>query len=116
MAWLLVTEGHGSILSCVSGSGRWWCDVVVFFIPIERCLNATAYLSLVADHVRPLMNTVYLFSDGYLEQDNAQSSHLKLEFPLLQWPPQSPALNPLGRGGMEGSHNGCAANESAGTA
>ncbi len=28
-------------------------------VPIEHCLNTTAYLSIVADHVHPFMTTVY---------------------------------------------------------
>ncbi len=32
-------------------------------VPIEHCLNATAYLSIVADHVHPFMTTVYPSSD-----------------------------------------------------
>ncbi len=32
--------------------------------PIEHCLNATAYLSIVADHVHLFMTTVYSSSDG----------------------------------------------------
>ncbi len=32
-------------------------------VPIEHCLNATAYLSIVADHVRPFITTVYPSSD-----------------------------------------------------
>ncbi len=38
--------------------------------PIEDRLNATAYLSIVAEHVRPFMTTVYPSSDGYFQQDN----------------------------------------------
>ncbi len=38
-------------------------------VPIEHCLKATAYLSIVADH--PFMTTVYTSSDGYFQQDNA---------------------------------------------
>ncbi len=34
-------------------------------VPIEHCLNATAYLSIVADHVHPFMTTVYPSSDDY---------------------------------------------------
>ncbi len=34
-------------------------------VPIEHCLNATAYLSIIADHVYPFMTTVYPYSDGY---------------------------------------------------
>ncbi len=33
-------------------------------VPIVHCLNATAYLSIVADHVHPFMTTVYPSSDG----------------------------------------------------
>ncbi len=33
-------------------------------VPIEYCLNATAYLSIVADHVHPLITTMYPSSDG----------------------------------------------------
>ncbi len=39
-------------------------------VPIEHCLNATAYLSIVAD-VHPFMTTVYPSSDGYFQQYNA---------------------------------------------
>ncbi len=39
-------------------------------VPIEHSLNATAYLSIVADHVHPFMTTVYPSSDGYFQQDN----------------------------------------------
>ncbi len=40
-------------------------------VPIEHHLNATAYLSIVADHLHPFMTTVYPSSDGYFQQDNA---------------------------------------------
>ncbi len=33
-------------------------------VPIEHCLNATAYLSIVVDHVHPFMTTVYPSSDA----------------------------------------------------
>ncbi len=36
-------------------------------VPIEHRLNATAYLSIVADHVHPFMTTVYTSSDGYFQ-------------------------------------------------
>ncbi len=32
-------------------------------VPIEHCLNATAYLTIVADYVHPFMTTVNLSSD-----------------------------------------------------
>ncbi len=73
-------------------------------VPIEHRLNATAYLSIVADHVHPFMTTVHpssddyssrimqchkaqIISDWFLERDN--------EFTLLKWSPQSPDLNPI---------------------
>ncbi len=40
-------------------------------VPIEHPLNATAYLSIVADHVHPFMTTVYPSSDDHFQQDNA---------------------------------------------
>ncbi len=74
-------------------------------VPIEHCLNATAYLSIVADHVHPFMTTVYTSSDGYFQQDNAPCHKAQIisdwflehdnEFTLLKWPPQSPDLNPI---------------------
>ncbi len=39
-------------------------------VPIEDRLNATVYLSILADHVPPFMTTVYPSSDGYFQQDN----------------------------------------------
>ncbi len=55
------------------GSGwYWWCNGVgdIFFahlVPIEHRLNATVYLSIVADHVHPFMTTVY---PSYLKKSN----------------------------------------------
>ncbi len=73
--------------------------------PIEDCLNATAYLSIVAEHVRPFMTTVYPSSDGYFQLDNATCHKAQIisdwllehdnELNLLKWPPQSPDLNPI---------------------
>ncbi len=72
-------------------------------VSIEHRLNATAYLSIVADHVHPFMTTVYPSSDDYFQQDNAPCHKAQIisdwllvndnEFPLLKWPPQ-PDLNP----------------------
>ncbi len=73
-------------------------------VPIEHRLNATTYLSIVADHGHPFMTTVYPSSDGYFQQDNAPCDKAQIisvwflehdnEFTLLKWPPQSPDLNP----------------------
>ncbi len=74
-------------------------------VPIEHSLNATAYLSIVADHVHPFMTTVYPSSDGYFQQDNTPCHKVQIMsdwflehdngFTLLKWPPQSPDLNPI---------------------
>ncbi len=74
-------------------------------VPIEHRLNATAYLSIVADHVHLFMTTVYSSSDEYFQQDNAPCHKDQIisdwflehdhEFTLLKWPPQSPDLNPI---------------------
>jgi len=40
-------------------------------VPIGHRLNATAYLSIVSDHVHPFMVTMSPSSDGYFQQDNA---------------------------------------------
>ncbi len=40
-------------------------------VPIEHRLNTTAYLSIVADHVHPVLTTVYPSFDGYFQLDNA---------------------------------------------
>ncbi len=74
-------------------------------VPIDHRLNATVYLSIVADHVHPFMTTVYTSSDDYFQQDNAPCHKAQIisdwfleydnEFTLLKWPPQSPDLNPI---------------------
>ncbi len=97
-------------------------------VPIEHNLNATDYLSIIADHVHSFMTTVYPSSDGYFQQDNAPCHKAQIisdwflehdnEFTLLKWPPQSSQSNraPLGCGGTGDSHHGCAADKSAETA
>ncbi len=74
-------------------------------VTIEHRLNATAYLSIVADHIHPFMTTVYPSSDAYFQQDNAPCHKAQIisdwflehdnDFTLLKWPPQSPDLNPI---------------------
>ncbi len=74
-------------------------------VPIKHCLNTTAYLSIVADHVHAFMITVHSSSDGYFQQDNAPCHKAQIisdwfleydnELTLLKWPPQSPDLNPI---------------------
>ncbi len=90
--------------SCLVSIYSW--HTLVPLVPIEHCLNATAYLSIVADHVHPFMTTVYPSSDGYFQQDNAPCHKAQIisdwflehdnEFTLLKCPPLAPDLNPIG--------------------
>ena len=41
-----------------------------FMAHFNTSLNATAYLSIVEDHLYPFMATIYPFSNGYFQQDN----------------------------------------------
>ncbi len=96
-----VQAGGGGVM--VWGIFSW--HTLGLLVPIEHRLNATAYLSIVADHVHPFMTTVYTSSDGYFQQDNAPCHKAQiisdwfLEHDnvsiLLKWPPQSPDLNPI---------------------
>ncbi len=97
------------ILPCLNSSGWWWWfngwGIFSSLVPTEHRLNATAYLSIIADHVHPFMTTVYTSSDGYFQQDNAPCHKAQIisdwflehdnEFTLLKCPPQSPDLNPI---------------------
>ncbi len=79
---------RSSLVSTVQAGGGGVMVRVIFswhtlgpLVPIEHGLNATAYLSIVADHIHPFINTVYPSSDGYFQQDNApsqSSNHLRL--------------------------------------
>ncbi len=99
---LVSTVQAGGVGVLVWGIFSWHTLVLV---PIEHCLNATAYLSIVADHVQPFMTTVYTSSDAYFQQDNAPCHKAQIitdwflehdnEFTLLKWPPQSPDLNSI---------------------
>ncbi|KAG1925776.1 hypothetical protein F2P79_025309 [Pimephales promelas] len=74
-------------------------------VPIGHRLNATAYPSIVSDHVHPFMATMSPSSDGYFQQDNAPCHKAAIisnwflehdnELTVLKWPPQSPDLNPI---------------------
>ena len=96
-----VQAGGGGVM--VLGMFSW--HNLGLLVPTEHCLNAAAYLSIAADHVRPFMTTVYPSSDGYFQQDNApwHKAHIisnwflehDNEFTVLQCPPQSPDLNPI---------------------
>ncbi len=51
----MVQAGAGGVM--VGGIFYW--HTLGPLVPIEHCLNATAYLSIVADHIHPFMTTVY---------------------------------------------------------
>ncbi len=101
LVWMVQVGGGGGVLVC--GIFSWY--TLGPLIPIDHRLNATAYPSIVADHVHPFMTTVYPSSDGYFQQDNAPCHQAQIisdwflehdnEFTLLKWPPQSPDLNPI---------------------
>ncbi len=97
----MVQGGGGGVM--VSGIFSW--HTLGPLVLIEHRLNATVYLSIVAEHVHPFMTTVYPSSDGFFHPDNAPCHKAQLisdwflehdnEFTLLKWPPQSPDLNPI---------------------
>ncbi|KAG1931641.1 hypothetical protein F2P79_021521 [Pimephales promelas] len=111
--WKNVAWSESRFLLRHSDGWWWWCHGVGIFswhslgplVPIEHRCNATAYLSIVADHVHPFMTTMYPTSDGYFQQDNAPCHKAGIisdwflehdnEFAVLKWPPQSPDLNPI---------------------
>ncbi|KAK3549087.1 hypothetical protein QTP70_031342 [Hemibagrus guttatus] len=76
-------------------------------IHVDITLTRTTYLSIVADHVHPFMETVKGFPDGcgLFQQDNAPCHKAKMvqewfddhsnEFEV--WPSNSPDLNPIER-------------------
>ncbi len=55
----MVQAGGGGVM--VWGIFSWHTSGSL--VPIEHCLNATVYRSIVADHVHPFMTTVYPSSD-----------------------------------------------------
>ncbi len=63
---LTVQAGGGGVM--MWGIFSWHTQGAL--VQIEHCLNATAYPSIVADHVHPFKTTVYPSSDGYFQQDN----------------------------------------------
>jgi len=79
-------------MPCYHCAGWWWCNGVGMFswhtlgplVPIGHRLNATAYLSIVSDHVYPFMATMYP-SSGYFQQDNAQHRQVFESSPDIQY-------------------------------
>ena len=74
---------------------------------VNHNLNVIAHLSIAADHVHLFMATIFHLLMVSANMIISQSKdHLKLthehekEFSELQWPPQSPDLNPIEKFGM----------------
>ncbi len=59
----------------------------IFSWHTEHRLNATAYLSIIADHVHTFMTTVHPSSDGYFQQYNAPCHKAQIisDWFLEQW-------------------------------
>lgn len=80
-------------------------DTLGSFVHVEDTLTHTTYLDIVADHVHPFMNTVFLEGSGHFQQDNVPRytadsvrewfEEHDSEFSVLTWPPNSPDLNPM---------------------
>ncbi|KAK3562392.1 hypothetical protein QTP86_033531, partial [Hemibagrus guttatus] len=74
-------------------------------IHVDATLTCTTYLSIVADHVHPFMETAFPDGFGLFQQDNAPCHKTKMfqewfdehnnEFEMLTWPPNFPYLNPI---------------------
>ncbi|KAK3562823.1 hypothetical protein QTP86_010397 [Hemibagrus guttatus] len=74
-------------------------------IHVYVTLTRTTYLSIVADHVHPFMETLFPDVCGLFQQDNAPCHKAKMlqewfdehnnEFEVLTCPPNSPDLNPI---------------------
>ncbi len=117
--------------SWLNDSGLWWWWMVwrIFswhtlgpLVPTEHRLNATAYLSIVADHVHPFMTTVYhllMATSSRIMHPCHKLNHLRLVSWTWQWVHFTQMAStvtrsqsnraPLGCGGTGDSHHGCAA-------
>ncbi len=96
-----VQAGGGGVI--VWGIFSW--HTLGLLVPIEHRLNASAYLSIVADHVHPFRTTVYPSSDATSSRimhhvtklKSSQTGFLNMTMSSLysNCPPQSPDLNPI---------------------
>ncbi|KAK3540543.1 hypothetical protein QTP70_034300 [Hemibagrus guttatus] len=73
-------------------------------IHVDVTLTRTTYLSIVADHVYPFMETVFPDGCGPFQKDNVPCQKTKMfqewfdehnEFEVLTWPPIFPDLNQI---------------------
>ncbi len=102
---------------------------LVFLVPIEYSLNATAYLSIVASHVHPFMTTVYTSSEATSSRimhhvtklKSSQTGFLNMTMTSLYSNGLHSHRSQSNRAalwccGTGDSHHGCAADKSAVTA
>ncbi len=105
------------------------CHTLGPLVPIEHRLNATVYLSIVADHVHPFITTVYPSSDATSSRimhhvtkiKSSQTGFLNMTMSSLYLNASTVTRTQsnrarLGCGRTGDSHHGCAANKSAATA
>ena len=69
-------------------------------IHVDVTLTCSTYLSIVADHIPPFMETAFPDGCGHIQQDNAPCHKAKMfeewfeeqnnKFQVLTWPPNSP--------------------------
>ena len=102
-SWCVSTlqAGGGGVM--VWGVFSW--DTLCPLIKVEQRLNATGYLNIFANQVHPFMAAMYPSANGFLQQNNSPCHKIRIdqewfhehdsEFSLLQWPAQSPDLNPI---------------------
>lgn len=78
---LMIYEPNLWCVIPVNSPGWWsWCNGVFFWHTLgcskqnNHCLNATAYLSVFADHLHPTVATIHPSSNGHIQWDNAVMS------------------------------------------
>jgi len=70
-SWLVTTVQAGGGGGGVMVWGMFSWPTLGPLVPIGHRLNPTAHLTIVSGHVHPFMDTMYPFSNGYFQQDNA---------------------------------------------
>ncbi|GFX34669.1 transposase domain containing protein [Trichonephila clavipes] len=74
-------------------------------VVVEKTMNATGYLKMIADQLHPYMAYVFPSGNGMLQLDNTPCQNYKFvlewfqehvaEFQLLSWPLNSSDINPI---------------------
>ncbi len=66
-----------TFLAAGDGVMVWWILSLSLLLPIERCLNVTAYLSIIADHLHLFRTTVFPSYDTNSSRINCYVTKLK---------------------------------------